>query len=219
MEEVQALMLADKAPEVNRTVTYHPRQNGHRVEAQDLVWAGVPIYSDGSCKDVADKLIARASAALVQPNPDGTLTCLASAVPGNLPQSAVMAEDWALALLVATVKPDQQVALYSHCQAVVNGLQAPEAQVHSYKSKFGGFWQEAQDHVKACFKVPAHLSKDQALKQGVAEEVWAGNYEADMLDSAVLPTVDEVQLGKYLKKRENRRAQLLRGPSASRLGI
>jgi hypothetical protein len=121
MEDVQVLLLADKPPEVNRKVVYHARQHGRKVEAPELVWSDAPIFSDGSCKDVSDKLIARASAALVQPNPDGTLTCLASAVPGNLPQSAVMAEHWALALLVATVKPEQQVVLYSDCQAVVNG--------------------------------------------------------------------------------------------------
>jgi hypothetical protein len=169
MDDVQALLLADKPPAVNRTVVYHARQHGRKVEAAELVWSDAPIFSDGSCKDVADKHIARASSALVQPNPDGTLTCLASAVPGNLPQSAVMAEHWALALLVATVQPEQQVTLYSDCQAVVNGIQASEAQVHSYKSKFGGFWQEAQDHIKACHKVPAHLTKEQALKQGVPE--------------------------------------------------
>jgi hypothetical protein len=173
MEHIQALLKAEAPPQVNRQVIDHARQHDKQVESKDMVWSNDPIFSDGSCKDVADKHIARASAALVQPNPVGTLTCLASAVPAHLPQSAVMAEHWALALLVATVQLEQQVMLISDCQAGVNGLQAPEAQVHSYRTKFGGFWQEAQAHVKACFKVPAHLTKEQATKQWVPEEVWA----------------------------------------------
>jgi hypothetical protein len=110
--------------------------------------------------------------------------------------------------LAGTLEADQRVTLYTDCQALVSGIAASQAQVYSHKSKFGGFWEAAQQVVADCHKVPAHLTESQALARGVPKEQWAGNYEADLLAGQALAPVDEVQLAAYVASRKHRLTEL-----------
>jgi hypothetical protein len=203
-QDLQAMFVSPPPPAVDRTEVFQARQRGQPIPPHDLRWSHEPIFSDGSCKDVQDPAVARASTALVQPHEDGTMSCLTAVVPAHLPQTAVMAEHWAISLLAGTLAEGQQVVLMTDCQALVTGIEAGSAQVFSHRTKFGGFWEVAQQVVAQCYKVPAHLTEAQAVNRGIPRAHWAGNYEADILAGQALAPVDEVQLEAYLQSRKTR---------------
>jgi hypothetical protein len=152
MSQLQALMILSSLLPWAARWCIMPGSGVDRRRPQEWTKTQDPVNAQGSCKGVADSTVARASSAIVQLRADGTTSCLVADVPGDLPQSAVMAEHLVLALLVAACIPNAEVTECSNCQAMVSDIAALAPQVHSLKAKFGAHWQEAQDHTECATK-------------------------------------------------------------------
>jgi ribonuclease HI len=155
--------------------------NGFPVNFEDFSFdPDIPIYTDGSAKDIGIEAIAVSAGAAFQTGKNGVQYVAVCQVPRSFPQSAVAAEHMAIHIAFRLLPQEghHKAVIISDCQAVVSAFLHPYLH-EGYRAKFGGFWREkgllAVHEVR---KTPAHRTKEEAIAQD-DEDDWYGNDRAD----------------------------------------
>ncbi len=157
------------------------RINGFIVEGKDFQFdPELPIYTDGSAKDIGIDAIAVSAGAAFQIGKDGRHFVAYCQVPRSFPQSAVSAEHMAIHIAFRLLPQDgsHKAIIISDCQAVVSAFRHPHLH-EGYRAKFGGMWREkGLAAVHEVQKTPAHRTREEAVAQN-DEANWFGNDKAD----------------------------------------
>ena len=155
--------------------------NGFPVDFKDFRFdPGLPIYTDGSAKDIGIEALAVSAGAAFQTGKDGRQYVAYCQVPRAFPQSAVAAEHMAIHIAFRLLPQEghHKAVIISDYQAVVSAFLRPYLH-EGYRPKYGGLWREkgllAVSEVR---KTPAHRTKEEAIAQD-DEDDWYGNDKAD----------------------------------------
>jgi ribonuclease HI len=155
--------------------------NGWPVNCEDFMFdPDLPIYTDGSAKDIGIEALAVSAGAAFQIGKNGKQYVAYCQVPRSFPQSAVSAEHMAIHIAFRHLPQEgkHRAIIVSDCQAIVSAFKYPHLH-EGYRAKYGGLWREkGLAAVHDVQKTPAHRTKEEAVAQN-DEANWFGNDKAD----------------------------------------
>jgi hypothetical protein len=138
----------------------------------------MPIYTDGSAKNVQLPEIAVCAAAAWQVDSRGVYRVVVFQMPQGSPQSAIMAEFKALSIAIRALPENGNAHIVSDCQSVITEATRRFKQDHP-NSKFAGELRgQGLARVGKISKVAAHQTLAQAVLLGQGDW-WFGNDQAD----------------------------------------
>jgi hypothetical protein len=156
-------------------------RDGGPCDDETYEWAeGDAIYVDGSCFNSRVPGHQVAAAAAVQVDDNGMLKLGVYAVlPGTVPLTSMAGEHVSLVLVKLGLRAGQSACIVSDCATVVKDgtYMVPGLE---YKRVYAGIWRELEGHDLHFIKMKAHLSREQAVKDGLGH-LWHGNYRVDLL--------------------------------------
>jgi hypothetical protein len=145
---------------------------------------GHPIYIDGSGMHGKNPDIRSAASAAVQlvSEQDSSWRVLSSAVPDVIDQTSVVAEIFALFMVIRHLKPGVPYIIYADCMAVILGFRKRFADLKG-KGRHDGLWKQIFEARKGLTivlrKTKAHRTRTQAAAEGDLVN-FAGNDCADL---------------------------------------